>query len=552
MAARLCAFRLLIAAVVVLRSDVAAGFDLAPWAAVVNSAGVTVPSVAPRRKSSRLGNPAVAIQSLATGPAGGGALASEDAEREAEDILREKPNVAAAVAALEEGGSLRYSATHVIANGVRTSPHTAVLGLLLSLLAITVHWFNERRSVRVETLVARGMSECISMDADKVDEDNRGRLVHVQGETRGAELVCDPQFEGASFAGCLKLQSTVEAFEWVQTKRTTMTGRELRTEISFHSEWTTTHRDSASFRKPGPENPRLPSGLRLGTSTSVCGRVHLGAFVLPAGMVEQLTRFQPAMPYLPRTVSARGVTFTAAEDGFFYSRSHAGEPELGDLRVRFLCVLESSATAVAVQCEKDGQTSFVPYRAVPRCICASEEQERQMLIEQGERPLREVHGEAACACGSSGCGSCVCCPCNIIAGCCKKEMVTEEVFHFSEGHEHSQKPFLLAVQRSDSRVRTFRLIGWFVMFLASRVLLHPYGDAVQTLSGFEFYGDSAMVVLAITVTLASSGSVAVAAYSCYQPLQALRWAGIVCLVVLSPFLFGRMHAEGGILMHVAA
>eukprot|EP00971_Amphidinium_carterae_P117801 2333428-Amphidinium_carterae.1 len=42
------------------------------------------------------------------------------------------------------------------------------------------------------------------------------------------------------------------------------------------------------------------------------------------------------------------------------------------------------ATVVALQSELEGEESFMPYRAVPRC-CQSHEQWKQQMIEEAER-----------------------------------------------------------------------------------------------------------------------------------------------------------------------
>mmetsp|Transcript_49780 Transcript_49780/g.115546 ORF Transcript_49780/g.115546 Transcript_49780/m.115546 type:complete len:612 (+) Transcript_49780:111-1946(+) len=445
--------------------------------------------------------------------------------------------------------SERLVGRDMFVENVKAGLTTILFGALFFLIAIPIQWFNEERSVRMDTLLSRGLEECVSIDCNDLHPSNRGKLVHVQGRSIGAMPVVDPQFQDALVKHCLKLQSTVEVFEWVQTTRTWLEGKERRSQPRFHTEWTTIHHDSLRFRKPSPENPRLPSGLSLGTFTTVCKRVELGAFVLTDEMVNLFHKFEPAMKHLPSRVTAHGLTFYAnTEDGYFYMRPSAApsvnparlfhDHQVGDVRVRFMCVPEGNATVVAVQCKKDGCESFVPYRTIPRAPCITDVQERQKLIEEGERPLKDLRREIACC--SGGVSTCCCCPCNTIACCCTSEVITEEIFFVSDRLDPVEKPFQWVVQRNPCRVWNFRLIGWAVMFLGSGMILGPFSGSMRDAPGLRSFGSAAAMVLAAIITLATSTLIVSAAYVCYRPLVSLKWMCVICVVILIPLLWGSL------------
>merc|ERR1719359_121820 len=222
----------------------------------------------------------------------------------------------------EVSGPTRTHHQRKFFDNVRHSLGTMILGFVFVIISIPVLWFNERRSAKIDALVIRGQAECLSVDAEKSDDSNTGRLVHIQGKTRGCVPVCDVQFQDAVIKNCLKLQSTVEVFQWVQTSKSWLENKEKKTQHCFHTEWSTVHHDSSRFRKPSPENPRTPSGLNLGTFTSVCKRVELGAFTLTEDMVDQFCKFEPAMKFLPSTLTAcNHLLFTAnPKDGYYYAR----------------------------------------------------------------------------------------------------------------------------------------------------------------------------------------------------------------------------------------
>merc|ERR1719401_1974783 len=99
---------------------------------------------------------------------------------------------------------------------------------------------------------------------------------------------------------------------------------EKRTQLRFHTEWTTVHHNWSRVKRPSPDNPRLPDKLVLGTSTKSCGRVTLGAFVLTDEVLIHFHRFEPAMQHLPARLTAFGLEFLANRaDGYYYARPSA-------------------------------------------------------------------------------------------------------------------------------------------------------------------------------------------------------------------------------------
>mmetsp|Transcript_23450 Transcript_23450/g.41243 ORF Transcript_23450/g.41243 Transcript_23450/m.41243 type:complete len:558 (-) Transcript_23450:40-1713(-) len=448
---------------------------------------------------------------------------------------------------------------------VREHRGAFVFGLFLFALGVLIHWFNERRSAKCGTLLARGLEECISIpDPDKIDSDTIGRLVHVQGQTRGVVPVEDPQFEDAIVKNCLKLQSTVEVFEWVQTAQAGQIPKgnqpkDKKVQYNFHQEWSTIHHNSLHFQrttgKPSPENPRPPGGLMLGTFTTVCPRVQLGGFTFTEAMVDQFRNFQPAIQYLPDKVTACGMLFSKSRDGYFYARpgqrssvwrqaDPGAQPMVGDVRVRFLCVPEGVATVVAVHCEKEGQDTFVPYRSIPRC-CSSDLQDRQRLIEEGQRPLREVKDldkdMMPCVTSNRLSVSCFCCPCSTISCVCTNEVVTEEIFHVSATRDPIQKPFEWVVTRSPWRVTLFRFLGLLIVFLGLYTLEQPMSANLAAIPGLEVYDHGWIVTLtALTMAFAASAMIAGIAYISYQPIMTLKWVLIAAAVMLLPSVWSRL------------
>lgn len=419
-----------------------------------------------------------------------------------------------------------------------------VIGLILLILGSAIQWFNEERSARIHALLSRGLDECRSVNSVATEE-NRGHLVHVQGRARAQYPLVDPQFQDAVVKDCLKLQSTVEVFEWVPSVQ----GPQKDTQgiPRFHTEWTTTHHDSSRFRQPSPKNPRLPRGLSLGTFTTSGEDILLGSFHLSQDLLSQFHGFTPAHAYLPPTVTTGDLTFRGnIKDGYHYARPSAQRGaasaredifnvhQEGDLRVRFMFVPSCETTVVAVQSVRDGQDTFIPYRMVPRGPCAKDR--RAQLVEEGEKPLRDLRGGGSCVTG--GVATCCCCPCNTVACFTNQEVITEEIFYVAAGQEPSDAPFLQAVGRSPFRVWTLRLLGWGITYLAIGMMYRQFWDGKTLLKSF---GDFASTVLNCMLVFSMWAVIAAAAYMCYRPSMSVKYGIAVLLISGLPLLWDRLH-----------
>jgi len=273
-------------------------------------------------------------------------------------------------------------------------------------------------------------------------------------------------------------------------------------------------------------------------------------------------RFEPAMRHLPAVVHAHGLSFFANEqDGYYYARpststanlmarSNYGmagfstasvakiltDHEVGDIRVRFLWVPEGDATVVAVQCDRDGIETFVPYRPVAQAPCITDLEALQMQINEGERPLKDFKADKTCC--TEGVGGCCCCPCNVIRCCCMQEVVTEEIFYVSDKLDPVEKAFEKVVHRNPMRVWNFRFAGWFTMFLGTQMIVRPLTGFFDEVHALSFYGDPSGWVLTCTITFSAAALIVSAAYMCYRPVMAVQWFAFTCLVAASPFFVG--------------
>ena len=115
-----------------------------------------------------------------------------------------------------------------------------LFGLLLFVVAFPCLFWNETRAVNDWQTLQSGRGAVVSVDAESVDPDNEGRLVHLSGRATTDETLDDVQF-GVS-ESVLKLSRDVEMFQWKENQKKKKRkklggGEETVTEYSYEKVW---------------------------------------------------------------------------------------------------------------------------------------------------------------------------------------------------------------------------------------------------------------------------------------------------------------------------
>ena len=230
-----------------------------------------------------------------------------------------------------------------------------VVGLVLFIIAFPVLWWNEGRAVQTTRSLEEGEGAVVSVSADAVDSGNEGALVHLTGEATTDEVLADPTF-GVS-ATAIQLSRQVEMYQWEEdedreTRKKMGGGEETVTTYSYRKTWSPSAISSSSFHEPsGHENPgSMPWSSESWQATDVT----LGAFQLSAGLVSDMSRFEPlrldAIPSgAPDRVHAEG----SLNDGGVYVGANPGSPAIGDLKIAFRQVSPATVSIIAAQVGSD-------------------------------------------------------------------------------------------------------------------------------------------------------------------------------------------------------
>lgn len=237
-----------------------------------------------------------------------------------------------------------------------------VFGLVLVLGSIFLLSWNENRSINSIRTNNEGASAVVSVDVNRVDAANEGKLVHVSAPAVAAGQRVDTQ-AGVAVDG-LVLKRTVEYYQWVETSqpetRTKLGGgQETVTTYSYAMDWTNVPQDSASFNQPqGHQNPTVT----LKDAEYVAEQANIGAFKADASVVGQLTADTPYVPSSEQVQAAAvalGKPATLQDNGV-YVGANPVVPQVGDMKVSYRYVPQNTVVS-AIGAQTQG--SLTPYVA---------------------------------------------------------------------------------------------------------------------------------------------------------------------------------------------
>ncbi|MFZ2958468.1 MAG: TMEM43 family protein [Candidatus Ozemobacteraceae bacterium] len=276
-----------------------------------------------------------------------------------------------------------------------------IFGLLLTVGSIVLLFWNEGRAVQTYKSLLEGASSVISVIAEKIEQNNEGKLVHVKGLATTDETLTDPGFNVSAKA--LRLERSVEMYQWTESKtekeeKKVGGGTTKVVTYDYRKDWSDKLNSSRNFKKP--EGHANPSEMPYQPLSLAAEKAKLGAFGLTESLVKSLSNFEkfsinelPAGTTEPATnaesvspveskvatsvesgavasigaeaVASDAVTPTTVskptlvpfEDGL-YLGMNPRDPMVGDVKVSFRHVKPQTVSIVA----KQAGSSFEPYK----------------------------------------------------------------------------------------------------------------------------------------------------------------------------------------------
>ena len=224
-----------------------------------------------------------------------------------------------------------------------------LVGLLFTVAAFPLLWWNEGRAIDRTHTIAEARCLVAEIASDRVDPAHEGAIVHLTGLADTQEVLSDPLF--AASARAIQLRRRVEMYQWTErtsSKTTTNVGGSETTETtySYSKTWSEQWIDSSRFRHPADHTN--PSEMPYRSETWQASRVTLGAFQLAPVFVRQIDGFEPLS-----ITDSRGAPAGFAIHASGYYKGSPDAPAVGDLRVSFAVARPTQVSLIGRQ---DGQT----------------------------------------------------------------------------------------------------------------------------------------------------------------------------------------------------
>jgi len=228
-----------------------------------------------------------------------------------------------------------------------------LIGLLLIIGAIALLFWNEGRAVMTEQSLKEGLSAVVSVNADKKDTNNEGKLIHFFGVAKISDILADNEF-GVN-ASALKMKRIVEVYQWKE-KSTSKTneklggGTETTTTYSYSKEWTDNLIDSSKFKEA--DFHQNPSSKLFVDKEWLSSGVTVGAYTISENMLSSLPGYQsytitPEM--INNKIATPSTELQLIGNILYYRTKDPAAPEIGNTRVRYEAILPQAISVIYKQ-----------------------------------------------------------------------------------------------------------------------------------------------------------------------------------------------------------
>lgn len=425
---------------------------------------------------------------------------------------------------------------------------TLALGIVLMVFSFPVMWVNEKRSARLESIISLGKVECTNVGCDEAKLENRGNLVRAYGGiTQTAKPIQDDRFMTVKFdRNCVRLRTVVEAYQWKEYSETTESkdsiggGTTKTTTYRYKHEWSDERIDSQSFNQSEQYvNVLAIDTLSVGSEVKSCERVEYGdGFLLPGGLVDQLSNFEDAGKHLGDRVDFKAFAFEKNADYYFYPK-RSGSPKIGDMRVKFEHVPDGPVTVMALQVASEDvnekRDTFLPYRMISRGICCwgiSDDEKKQRLINEGKKTSEDLYKDNSTDCGPFA-SACCCCTfaCNAVEYLFSG-LLPPQVFKSFVGDLSVDECWNKVESEATLMKWVVRLVGWLMLLIGTYALFAPLIPALDIIPFLGPYMGSfvgaVIYILCFLITLIIATFIISFAYLIYHPLVGVIYLAIAC------------------------
>lgn len=226
-------------------------------------------------------------------------------------------------------------------------------GIVIFILAFPLLFWNEGRAVKRARALEAGAESVISVQSDKVDPKNDGKLIHTSGDLATEDILTDPQFNISQKA--IMLSRKVEMYQWKENtsqKKEKQLGGSVKTTTTYtySKDWYSSPINSSKFKEEGHDNPGT---FPFTEQTWYAKKVTMNAFQLSEELIRKVGK---RMDFdLPKDYKAADTHLVSGNTIYIpkgEGRNPASEPVIGDVRITYQVIYPHMVSIIGEQSAK--------------------------------------------------------------------------------------------------------------------------------------------------------------------------------------------------------
>ena len=216
-------------------------------------------------------------------------------------------------------------------------------GLALIVLGVMLLFWNEGRTVAMQSAINEGMKSYKDVTSEQIDSKNEGQLIATTGKldlSNSGELK-DQKF-GITVKGA-KLRRNVEMYQWIEECTTDENDKET---CNYKKDWSSNLEDSSEFKESGHSNP---TSFKYESEDFLAPNVKVGAFDLPERLLNNLSYNQKLNNEKLTAMYTTPVEDFRLEGNYITNTKADTETVVGDLRISYEYASDGEVSLLGVQ-----------------------------------------------------------------------------------------------------------------------------------------------------------------------------------------------------------
>jgi hypothetical protein len=250
-----------------------------------------------------------------------------------------------------------------------------VIGFILFVVAFPLLWWNEGRAVNTAKKINFAEDKIVAVSADKIDKANDGKLIYISGLATTGEVLKDPTFDVSAKA--IKLSREVEMYQWEEkkdskSKKKLGGSKETTTTYTYTKQWSSELIDSNSFKQPSYKNAegvmltrKNPAAMKYKSEEKIAKNVTVGSFKLSDTLINSIRKAKKLTPAKAPSTFGGDIKLV---DGSFYLGKDPANPQIGDMKIKFMAVEAQDVSILARQSGAQLGKYQTPYGAYEQLV----------------------------------------------------------------------------------------------------------------------------------------------------------------------------------------